>query len=105
MKTIKIRFSTLFTILFLCLFVLPTFGAGRRKSTPVPVHETVVTSVSPTSIVITADKVPKTYTVTQFTEVTVNGQKSTLADVKPGMLVSVTLSDPTHLSRISATTK
>ena len=32
-------------------------------------------------------------------------QKSTLADLKPGMLVSVTLSDPSRLSRISATTK
>jgi hypothetical protein len=106
MKTIKNRFSTLFTVLFLCLFaVASTFGAGKKKGTPVAHHETVITSVSADSIVITADKVPKTYTVSQFTEVTVNGQKSTVADLKPGMNVSVTLSDPTRLSRITATTK
>jgi hypothetical protein len=106
MKTIKIRFSTLFIFFFLSLFALSsTFGAGKRKATPIPHHETVITSVSPDSIVITADKVPKTYTVSQFTEVTLNGQKSTMADLKPGMNVSVTLSDPTRLSRITATTK
>jgi TusA-related sulfurtransferase len=37
--------------------------------------------------------------------VTLNGQKAALADLKPGMIVSVTLSDPTRLSRIAATTK
>src|SRR5947209_19550292 len=106
MRTIKTRISTLFTALFVCPFALaPTFAAAKGKHTPIPVYETVITSVNPDSIVITANKVPKTYTVTQFTEVTVNGQKSALADLKPGMMVSVTLSDSTHLSRISATTK
>ena len=103
-KIMKSRFSTLFVLFVLCLAaVLPASGAGRRKSTPVPIHETVITSVTPTSIVITSDKVPKTYALTQFTEVALNGQKATIADLKPGMKVSVVLSDPTHVSRISAT--
>jgi hypothetical protein len=102
----KTRSATLLTALFLCLAMLsPAFGAGKRKSTPIPVHETVITSVTASSVVITADKVPKTYAVSPFTEVTLNGQKAALADLKPGMIVSVTLSDPTRLSRIAATTK
>jgi hypothetical protein len=94
-------------VLFLCLTALaPAFAAGKHKgNASIPVHETVISSVTDSSIVIASDKVPKTYAVTQFTEVTLNGQKAALADLKPGMKVSVTMSDPTRLSRIAATTK
>jgi hypothetical protein len=54
---------------------------------------------------VTDEKTAKTLTVTQFTEVTLNGQKASFADLKPGMTVSVVLSSPTQASRITATTK
>ena len=66
-------------------------------------HDTVITSVSADSISITEDKEAKTFKISQFTEVTVRGQKATLADLKPGMAVSVTIgSDPTTAGRIAA---
>jgi hypothetical protein len=52
------------------------------------------------------DKVTKTLTITQFTEINVNGRKAVVADLKPGMTVSVTLdTDPSRASRINATGK
>jgi hypothetical protein len=44
------------------------------------------------------------YTRQQFAEINVNGQRATIADLKPGMTVSVTIGmDPTHASRVVAT--
>jgi hypothetical protein len=49
------------------------------------------------------DKATKTYTISPFTEVTVNGRRASIADLKPGMKISVTLgTDPTQLARIVA---
>jgi hypothetical protein len=98
---------------FFCLFVIfalfaavtadSTFGFGKRKKPPVPKrHETVISSVTPTAITILEDDSPKTFTITQFTEINVNEQKATVGDLKPGMRVSVTLADPTRVSRIQA---
>ncbi len=79
----------------------PAF-AGRRKKA-VEHHDTVIANVAPDSITIDQDKVPKSFKLTPFTEVTLRGQKASLADLKPGMLVSVTLgTDPTTASRIAA---
>ena len=78
-------------------------GFKSIKSTPPPVHETKIASLTATSITINEDKTPRTFTISQFTEVTVNGQRATLADLKPGMNVSITLKDPTSLARITAT--
>ena len=48
----------------------------------------------------------KTLTITQFTEINVNGRKATVAELKPGMIVNVTLgTDPSKVSRINATAK
>ena len=45
----------------------------------------------------------KTFAITQFTEITVKGQRAKVTDLQPGMSVSVTLgTDPSKLSRISA---
>jgi hypothetical protein len=63
----------------------------------------VIASVTPTAITVTEAKATKTYTVTQFTEITVNGQRATVADLKPGMTVNVTLgTDASRASRINA---
>ncbi len=41
--------------------------------------------------------------MTQFTEINVNGQRATVADLRPGMVVNVTMdTDPTRASRINA---
>jgi hypothetical protein len=92
-------------------------GASSRKAvpTPTPTHrQTVITAVSGNSVTVetqtVADKGGKvldsssrTYRVTQFTEITINGQRATLADLKPKMKVSVTIgTDPTQAARIVA---
>jgi len=49
------------------------------------------------------DKAVKPYTISPFTEVTINGRRAAVADLKPGMKVTVTLAtDPTKLARIIA---
>lgn len=86
---------------------IPAVSAGSRsfksKTPKIPeTHLTVISAVTPTSLTIQEDKVIKSFTITPFTEVNVNGQRATLADLKPGMTVNVTLSDPSKLSRIDA---
>jgi len=45
----------------------------------------------------------KKFTVTRFTEITINGHKSSLSDLKAGMPVRVTAgTDPTQASTIAA---
>jgi hypothetical protein len=101
----KLSFSlSAFALLLVILIPFSTFGKGKKFAPPEH-HETVIASVTANSITITEDKATKTFTVTQFTEVTVNGQRATLADLKPGMVVSVTLMDASRLSRITATSK
>ena len=83
--------------------------AGRppkttKPKTPVK-HETVISSVTATAITVSQDNQTKTYQISAFTEVTLNGQRATVADLKPGMVVSVVLTDPTRVSRITAMSK
>jgi len=97
----------LFVVLGLLTALTPAFGRhrGHAKTTPTPIHETVISSVTPTQITVTEDKETKTFTITQFTEVTVDGKKASAADLKPGMMVTVTLTDQSRLSRITAVNK
>ncbi len=77
---------------------------GRKKRTPAPTpHAIVIARIGANSITVTDENTTKTVTVTQFTEITVNGRRATFADLKPGMVVSLTLSSPTQASRITAT--
>ena len=86
--------------------VAPAFAASKKKSTPAPVQTPVISSVSATSVTVTEGKTSKTLGITQFTEITVNGQKATAAELKPGMNVTVALgTDPTKAARINATGK
>jgi hypothetical protein len=93
--------------LLVAVTITPVFGAGRKKSTPAAEHhETVISSVGPNTVTVSDNKTTKTLTVTRFTEINVNGQKATMADLKPRMKVNVTLgTDPTVASRISAAGK
>jgi hypothetical protein len=88
------------------LALSPAFGASKKKTTPPPVQGPVITSVTATSITVTEGKTAKTLAINQFTEITVNGQKATATDLKPGMEVTITLgTDPSKASRINATGK
>ena len=88
------------------LAVSPAFAKARKKSSPAPTpHATVISSVSGNTITVTDDKNAKAITVTPFTEITVNGQKATFADLKPGMRVELALSSPTQASRVTANSK
>ena len=84
----------------------PAFGAGRKKATKAtPPHhkEPVIASMGANSITVDEEKRTRTFMISQFTEISVNGQKATVSDLKPGMRVSVTIGmDPTHASRITA---
>jgi hypothetical protein len=103
--------KSLVAVLLMGLLVVatsnPAFGASKKKkAAPPQKHETKITSVTPSSVTITEDKATKTFAINQFTEITVNGQKAAITDLKPGMNVTVTLgTDPTKASRITASGK
>jgi hypothetical protein len=84
----------------------PAFGASKKKKEPPVIKAPTITAVTATSITVTEAKATKTLTITPFTEIIVNGQKATAADLKPGMTVNITLgTDPSKASRINATGK
>ena len=92
--------------LFGLLAIGPAFGASKKKVPPPVIKAPTITSVTATSITVTEEKATKTLTINQFTEITVNGQKATVADLKPGMTVNLALgTDPKVASRINATGK
>jgi hypothetical protein len=81
-------------------------AASKKKPSPTPSQVPTIASVTADSITVTEAKGAKTLTITQFTEITVNGQRGTAADLKPGMTVTITLgTDPSKASRINATGK
>jgi hypothetical protein len=84
----------------------PAFGKGKKKkATPVPAyHQPVISSVTGNAITVSEPNTTRTFTVTQFTEISVNGQRASIADLKPGMAVSITIgTDPSRAARINAT--
>ena len=89
----------------ICSFAAPCFAKTTKKATPAPTHEPVISNVSGNTITVTDDKSARAINVSSVTEVIVNGQKATVADLKPGMTVSLTLSSPTQASRVVANTK
>lgn len=79
-------------------------GGSKKKPTPPEYHPPTIASVSANRVTVNEEKTTRTFTITQFTEITVNGQRAGIADLKPGMTVNVTLgTDPTRASRIVAT--
>jgi hypothetical protein len=93
-------------VLVAAIAFAPAFGKGRKKkATPVPAyHQPVISSVTGNAMTVSDQSTTKTLTITQFTEITVNGQRASIVDLKPGMTVSVTLGmDPSRAARINAT--
>jgi hypothetical protein len=100
----------------LALTAVPADASSKKAApTPTPTHRvTLITEVTGNSITIetqtVADKGGKvldsssrTYRVSQFTEIIVNGQRATLAALKPKMKVTVTIGmDPAQAARIVA---
>ena len=67
-------------------------------------QQPIIASVTGNAITVSEQKTARTFTVTQFTEISVNGQRASIADLKPGMTVSVTIGvDPARAARINAT--
>ena len=82
----------------------PGFAAGRKKKvSSAEQHEPVISNITANSITVTNQKETRTFIVTPFIEINVNGQKGTIADLKSGMKVNVTIGvDPTRAGRIVA---
>ena len=83
----------------------PAFAGRKKKATSAPDYRApVISSVTGNAITVSEERTTRTFIITQFTEINVNGQKGTIADLKPGMNVSVTIgTDSTRASRIVAT--
>ena len=102
----KNRLFIVVSVLLAGITITPAFGKGRKKkATPVPAyHQPVISSVTGNAITVSDQKTTRTFTVSPFTEINVNGQRATIADLKPGMTVNVTIGvDPSYASRIVAT--
>jgi len=92
--------------LFAIVSITPAVGGGKKKTAPPPVAPSpTISSVTANSVTVTESKTSRTLTISQFTEITVNGVKATAAELKPGMTVSITLADPSRAARIVATGK
>jgi hypothetical protein len=83
----------------------PVFaGSKKKKATPPPYQAPVIANVTGNTITVSEEKTARTFIITHFTEINVNGQRAAVADLKPGMTVSVAIGvDPTRASRINAT--
>src|SRR5436189_3364272 len=82
----------------------PAFGGSKKKKATSVSHPPVISSVTGNAITVSEEKTTRTFIVSQFTEINVNGQRATIVDLKPGMTVSVTIGmDPTRASRVVAT--
>jgi len=83
----------------------PGFAAGKKKkkASPKEQYDPVISNVTVNSITVTNRREVRTFIVTPFTEINVNGQKGMIADLKSGMRVNVTIGlDPTQAGRIVA---
>ena len=91
-------------ILLAAIALTSAFGKGQKKKATQAYQQPVIASVTRNAITVSEQKTARTFTVTQFTEITVNGQRAMIADLKPGMTVNVTIGvDPSRAARINAT--
>ena len=94
----------LISVLLVALATPAFAGSKKKKATPAQYQGPVISSVTGNAITVSEEKTARTFIITQFTEINVNGQRAAVADLKAGMTVSVTIGvDPTRASRINAT--
>src|SRR5437899_2191264 len=99
----KSSFSLLVVSALVVVMGSSVFGGGKKKAKPPEHHDILISSVAGNAVTVTEGKVTRAFKITQFTEINVNGQKATIADLKPGMTVSVTIGvDPSQASRVNA---
>jgi hypothetical protein len=94
------------SIILAVITATPAFaGSKKKKATPgSQSRPPLISSVMGNTVTVSEEKTARTFIITQFTEINVNGQRGTMADLNPGMTVSVTIGvDPTRASRIVAT--
>jgi len=96
-----------FRVALICAVVVTSLlssvdAAEKKKPTPEPVRP-FLSAVNGDSITVTTGQSAKTMTLKPNSEIVVNGQKATAADLKTGMLVSSVGAgtDATVVSRIS----
>ena len=89
-------------------------GSSLKYKTPPPTHhQSVIAAVTSSSVTVTnqtlsdkgklLDKKSQTFAITRYTEINVNSQRATAADLKPGMKVKVTAAmDRSQAARIDA---
>lgn len=75
----------------------------KAKKEPEPVTSTIA-AINGNTVDVTTGTATRSLKVTQFTEVRLNGQRASAADLKPGMTVSEVIlgADPSVASRINA---
>jgi hypothetical protein len=96
--------SIVISVLLVALATPALAGSKKKKATPPQYQAPVISSVTANTITVSEEKTTRTFIITQFTEINVNGQRGAVADLKPGMTVSVTIGvDPTRASRVVAT--
>jgi len=102
---VKNRLFVVVSVLLELTVTAPAYGKEKKKkATPAPAYQApVISSISGNAITVSDEKTTRTFTITQFTEINVNGQKATIGDLKPGMTAKVTIAtDPLRASRINA---
>jgi len=103
------KYRRIFIVLvsFGILLAPDVFAGSKKKPTPPPmIQAPTIAAVTADSITVKEAQTTKTLGITQFTEINVNGRKATVAELKPGMTVNVTIgTDATKASRINATGK
>jgi hypothetical protein len=98
--------SVILALLLGMLLSSAAFGGSKKPSPPPQNPAPTITSVTANSVTVMEGKMARTLLITQFTEINVNGQRATAADLKPGMTVTFVIStDATKASRINATGK
>ena len=99
--------ATLFiAVTVVALSVAAPAHAADKKKAKKPAEPTTssISAINGNTVDITTGTTTKSLKVTQFTEVRLNGQKGSAADLKPGMVVTeiVLGADPSVASRINA---
>ena len=92
--------SIVVSVLLVVSATPPAFaGSKKKKSTPAQYQAPVIANVTGNTITVSEEKMARTFIITQFTEISVNGQRAAVSDLKPGMMASVTIGvDPTRAS-------
>ena len=97
------RLSVVVSVLLTVSVIGPAFGKGKKKKATAAYHRPVISSVTANTVTMSDQQTTRTFTVSQFTEINLNGQRATIVDLKPGMTVNITIgTDPTRASRINA---